>query len=98
MAVLLGALEFSRLVDSALWNQPPSANVFFAMAFKTVFYALAAALFLLNVLFSTYVFERTPFYRARARKFRWIVASVSLSAVFSVLISGALILARRHAA
>ena len=98
LAVLFGAFEFSRFADSVLWNQPPPASVFFAIAFKTIFYALAAILFLLNVLFSTYVFERTPFYRARASKFRWVIASVLLSVVFSVVISGALVLARQHAA
>ena len=98
LAVLLGALEFSRLADSVLWNQPPPGSVFVANALKAAFYALAAVLFLLNVLFSTYVFERTPFYRARASKFRWAIGSVLLSVGFSVVISGALVLARQHAA
>jgi hypothetical protein len=98
LAVLLGALEFSRLADSILWNQPPLVSVILAKVVKTILYALSGMLFLLNTLFSTYVFERTPFYRARASKFRWAIASVLLSAIFSVLISGALVLARQNAA
>ncbi len=94
MAVLLGALEFSRLADSVLWNQPPFTSILIAKVLKVAFYALAATLFLLNTLFSTYAFERTPFYRARASKFRWAVVSVLLSGAFSVVISGALSLAR----
>ena len=98
LAVLLGAIEFARLEDSVLLNQPPLLSVVIADVAKTAFYALATILFLLNILVSTYVFERTPFYRARASKFRWVIASVLLSTLFSLLISGALILARQHAA
>ena len=96
--VFLGAVEFSRLANSILMNQPPVASVVVAQTIKWSLYGTAAALFFMNALFSTYVFELTPFYKRREEKLRWAISSVVISIALSTLVCVALFLARKNAA
>jgi len=100
LAVLVwfGAIEYQKLATSVLMNQPPPAVELAAHAIGWLFYAVAGGLFLLNALFATYVFELTPFYRRRSEKFRWVIGSVLLCTFLSIVVCGAVLLARSHAA
>lgn len=100
LAVLVwfGAIEYQRLSASVLLNQPSPALELAATSIGWLFYGVAGSLFLLNGLFATYVFELTPFYRRRGEKFRWAIGSVLLCTFLSVIVCGAILLARAHAA
>ena len=96
--VRLGAVEYRKLAAAVFLNQPPQLVEVLAAAVGWLLYGVAGALLLLNALFATYVFELTPFYRRRSSKFRWALGSVVVCSLLSMLVCGAILLARTHAA
>jgi len=97
LVVFIGALEFSRIVKPEMLTTMPAWEWGIETTIKWALYLISFVLFFLNALFATYVFEMTPFYHARSKRYRWALFSVFACTAFSALVCIAIYLAQHHA-
>lgn len=94
LVVGLGAVAFS---ESEIVKQRDQLGPWLSpaiVAAKWLLLCLPAVLALLNGLYTTYVFELTPFYRSRRRGLGWAFGSIILSTLLGAFILLAIYLAK----